>query len=164
MASATDLAQGRHPQHPAAVGQNRSALAGRAGVKDGDILHAPGGIQAGDRQPLAVFAGVAARGHDDAHRGARIDVERALVEPAVDDGLHDRDDVAPDPHEQRLGLGVAEAAVELEHLDLIAVDHEPGIEHPLYGRPSAAMAFTMGSMTSCMIFLWISRSTTGAGE
>ena len=54
--------------------------------------------------------------------------------------LHDRHDVAPDPHQERLGLGVAETAVELEHLDLVALD-------PFRSRPrdefsqSRAMTF-----------------------
>jgi len=42
-------------------------------------------------------------------------------------------------NQQRLRLGVAEAAVELQHLDLVALDHQPGIEYslvrPALGQP-----------------------------
>jgi hypothetical protein len=128
-------ADGGHAQHPAALGDRLLAVHRGAGVKHLHPFHPGRLVQPFDRLAGLVFARVAAGGHDHADRGPRIDVQLHPVEGAVDAGLEYVHQVAVQTHEQRLALGVAEAAVELEHVDPVAVDHQTGIEHARVGPP-----------------------------
>ena len=50
------------------------------------------------------------------------------VEPFVDDGLEDVEQVGLEPHQHDLGFRVAEPDVELEDLRPLVGEHQPGVE------------------------------------
>jgi hypothetical protein len=52
-------------------------------------------------------------------------------------GGQELEQIGLEQRQDRLGLGVAEAAVELEHLRPVSSQHEPGIEEPGEGRTAS---------------------------
>ena len=93
-----------------------AAAALGAGVEDHDVVLAPGLRQAVDRLALLVGARVAAGGHHDADAASLVQRQLDLGQAAVDARPRAAStQVALQARQHDLGLGVAEAAVELEH-------------------------------------------------
>ena len=111
-------------EDPAAGGGHPRA---DAGAEDLDAGKGPGRLQAVDGVAGAGGGGVALGGQDDRHRG--IVDERRLRREAAGGGLGQQlGQVAVEPGEDDLGLGVAEADVVLEHLEPVGGEHEAGVE------------------------------------
>jgi len=62
-----------------------------------------------------VFAGIATAGGDDADAGSGVHPDVEVARCAVDGGVEEVEDVGLHAQQDGLGLGVAEAGVELEH-------------------------------------------------
>ena len=113
---------------PAAVGEDLVAFLFGAAVEDLDIAHAGGGGEAGDGEAGGIFAGVAVAGGDDAEGGARVPLERDILEAALDDGEHHFEQIALETHHEGLGFGIAEAAIEFENFGAVGGEHHAGVE------------------------------------
>ena len=109
-------------------------MALRAGVENLDVVEGGGFGQTGDRHALRVRPRVAARGQNDADGRSRIPVESNLVEPAVAGGEQDIEQVILESQQDRLRFGVAEAAVEFEHLGPGRGQHQTGVQHTAIRR------------------------------
>ena len=102
----------------------------RAGMKDQAVVGRRGAhTQAFNDIALARCIGIAVCGQHDTERGTSVPVDLDLVECAGNRVLKYFGEVALDARHDRLCLGVAHPAVELECLDVaIRIDHQPGIE------------------------------------
>src|SRR5690606_21175276 len=122
------LAQGTHAQH-AATGRDHLVVdQPGAGVEDLAVVRL-GYVPAADDVASARRAGVVLGGHHDAQAGARVPVGLDALLLAIDRGFHRVQEVRARPHHHGLGLRVAEADVELDHLRrAIPADHQPGVQ------------------------------------
>ena len=75
-----------------------------------------GGFDPGNRLALFIRTGVAVGAHDHTAGGARIEVDHRVVERSGAGGPKDLKEIAFEPDQQHLTFGIAEAAVELQHL------------------------------------------------
>ena len=92
--------------------------------------------------------GVAVGGEDDRHGCAGSVAQlRATEIPARGSGER-LEQVALEQREDRLGLGIAEPAVELEHLRAFGGQHEPGVEQPDERRATALELREDGSVNA----------------
>src|SRR5690606_19112105 len=101
-----------------------------------------GGVQAFDDVTLGVVARVAASGDHHAHGRARVPGRLDLVQGLGQRGLDQQHQGGFQAQHHRLGLRVAEAAVELDDFRLAGlVDHQPGVEEAgvdvAFGRHAA---------------------------
>ena len=88
-----------------------------------------GARQSGDRIALARILGIPGRGHHDTECHATVPFGLRAIERAGDAVLEQRQQVGLEAHQDRLRLGVAHAAVELERLDrAVGRDHQAGVE------------------------------------
>src|SRR5437867_1808279 len=131
------VAEPGHAEHAAAVHPQRAVrVAVRARVE-----HVRVGRWLGwkhDRGAHLGLIGVAPRGEHRAHGRTRGGERRPLgPPPARRDGRERSRERARGQHwEQRLRFGVAEAAIELEHVGRsVGRDHQTGVEHSLVRRP-----------------------------
>ncbi len=132
-------AQRGDAQHAAAVGDHLAVDDGGAGVKHFHVRHFGRFVQAADRQQAFVVAGIALAGHHHADRRARIPTRRLdFVQPAIDRRFQQIEQVALQPHQDRLAFGIAEADVVLQHLGPLMREHQPGVEHALE-RPAGPL-------------------------
>ena len=85
--------------------------------------------QAGDRRAEHGRVGVAGRGghHGEGRAVAHLDGRR--VELAAAAGQRQLGEIGVEQRQDRLRLGVAEAAVELEQLRSVGGQHQPGVQH-----------------------------------
>ena len=97
-------------------------------------------FQARDLFASRVAAGIAAACEDHAHGRLRPPACVRSVEALLDRRLQQIEQIAFEAREQHLRLGVAEAAVEFEHLDSVTRDHEAGEKHPAIVEPVRAQA------------------------
>src|SRR5690606_27043955 len=115
-------------EYPASLGDDLAVAQRGAGVKDLAVL-AGCLFKAADYIPLAVVAGVAASGQNHAETRARTPPGLGPSQPAVQCGLDQLHQAALQAQHDRLGFGIAEAAVELDDLGrAAAVDHQAGIQ------------------------------------
>ncbi len=90
----------------------------RPGVEDGPVLAGDGGGEAGagdDAAELGIVR-IAGRAEDDGDGGEGVELQRQLAEFPLRDGGGDVEEGGFEQREDGLGLGVAEADVDLEHL------------------------------------------------
>ena len=105
------------------------------------VTSTPSGTASRPRDHVALRRAlrVAGRGEHHGHRPVVGELGLDAGEPA---GLARREaeleQVGLEPRQHRLRLGVAEAAVELEHLGPGGGQHQPGVEDAVEGRPAAA--------------------------
>ena len=91
----------------------------------------------GDHVALGRGFRVAGGGEDDGHRPVVAELGRHPGEAAwFAGGEEELGEVGVQPRQHRLGLGVAEAGVELEHLRPIGSHHQPGVEDAVEGDPA----------------------------
>ena len=129
---------GRGDRHDPAPGRMSDA-ADRLGAGVEDHASLSGGIvEAADRDRVGAGLGIAGRGHDHRHRRLRRPVDAHIVERPGSAGDHDLVEVAAQQPDHRLRLGIPETAVELEHLQPVVGDHEPGVKQPAVGRAREA--------------------------
>ena len=116
----------------AAGGDEVAVFDGGAGVEDDDIF-GRAVVRGRDGFAGGVFAGVAAAGGDDADAGSGAHLDGELVGGAVDGGVEEVDDVGLEAEEDGLGLGVAEAGVELEDHGAARGHHDAAEEDAFEG-------------------------------
>ena len=87
-------------------------------------------LDPGDPRASVAARGVVARGEDDGHRRPFPALERRLSEIARSRGREGGEQVALEQRQQRLRLGIAEAAVVLEHARAVGSEHQAGEQHP----------------------------------
>src|SRR5450631_2714689 len=75
-----------------------------------------GKLKTADRIALAVSIGIAAGGHDDPERSARVPSNLKSLQGTVERCLAQVDEIALQSHQNRLCFRVAEPAVEFQHL------------------------------------------------
>ena len=103
-----------------------------AGVDHGHTLELLGPADAGDDGSVHDRSGVALGRHDYAHRVARMLLHRAeLAQLAVGAGPEVLQEVALQEAQDHLGLGVAEAHVEFEHLGAVSREHQAHVQAAL---------------------------------
>ena len=85
-----------------------------------------------DRRALVVASGIVTSGEHHGHRRAIRELQ-ILREVACEQ----RHEVALEPGEERLRLGIAEAAIELDHAHPVLRPHQPGVEEALERRAAA---------------------------
>ena len=100
-----------------------------------------------DRLARLVLARDSRRGHHHAHRRPRVPLQPPSnsSQPFVDHRLEQVQQVGLQPHQQRLGLRVAEPAVELQHPRPLVGHHQPGVQHAPERAPAGFMAWTVGT-------------------
>ena len=89
-----------------------------------------GGVEAGDDLALLVWARIAGRAHDHAAGHPRIEVDRHAVEVAGAGRPEHLHEISPQSRQERLAFGIAEPAVELEHLGAGGGEHDARVEDP----------------------------------
>src|SRR4051794_8284993 len=99
----------------------------RARVKD-ERAGCGGHLDAPDRDAALWFVRVTGRGQDDGHGRERLGVELDSGQLAVRGRGKRFEEVAPQAGQERLRLGGAEAAVELEHARSRVGQHQAGVE------------------------------------
>ncbi len=83
---------------------------------------------------LTVTVGVAARRHHDAERRARVPAGVGGDQSAGERRLAEVDQIALQPHQDRLGFRIAESTIELEHIGrAVRGDHQSRIEKSQVG-------------------------------
>ena len=103
--------------------------AGGPGMEDVHVVEVVGRVEAADDVARAGCARVVLGGHDHGHRGARIPVEVTdLVEAPLGGGEHGLSQRAAQAGEHGLGLGVAEADVELHDSHSLRGQGESAVE------------------------------------
>src|SRR6185295_4042103 len=122
------VADGRHVENPAAVGDEAIALACRPCVKD-ERPFLLGLADAVDRGADVVARGIFTAREHDGDRGSVCDREVGARQIARRRGGEDLEEVSFEAGQERLRLGIAEPAVELEYPWPIGRDHEPCEEH-----------------------------------
>ena len=73
---------------------------------------------------LVVGAGITVGGEDDADGGVFMPLGLYLIEFAVDGCFEQRQQIAFEPHHDRLALGIAEAGVEFDDLRSLLGNHQ----------------------------------------
>ena len=102
----------------------------RAGVEDDDAFDLVSLRKPADHGAGEWLIGIALRGVDDSHSGARIPFDRRSArEFALGGGEQDGRQIALHAAHERLALRIAEADVELDQLRAIGADHEPCEEY-----------------------------------
>ena len=122
------IAPARHDRQDAPAGRHDAALVvqRRARVEHLDTI--VDGVQARDRRARGVGPGVSAARHRDGDGRLLAPGDRAVGDRLAARRRRERcEQIALDPRQHRLRLGVAEAAVELEHVDRGIVDHQPRV-------------------------------------
>ena len=100
----------------------------RAGVEDlgADRLR---DVQATDDVAGFRRVRIMRRGHHHAQCGLRVPARVDRVQTMVDGGFDQIQQIRIQPQHHRLGFGVAETHVELDHFrGAVGVDHQPGVE------------------------------------
>ena len=121
------VAVGRDGEHAPAGGDGLAVLACGAGVED----RATGGLGLGDArdgEAFGVGGGIAGRGHHHRDRRAGADLHGGGVEATLGAGQQDGGEVTQQARQDDLRLGVAEAAVELQHVHALGADHQAAEE------------------------------------
>ena len=122
-------------------------------------------FQPADRVALLVRARIAFAGHHHADGRSRVPLERRdLVEPAVDGGFEDIEQVALQPHQQRLAFRVAETDVEFEHLAALVGHHQAGVEDAAEGPPRSFHLVHGGDQDLLLDRCQQSSVTSGVGQ
>src|SRR5688572_32450457 len=123
-------AEGRGAQHAPTVRQHLAVVALRAALEHDHVLHLAGLAEALDDVTLLVRVRVALGRRHDADAGARVPLgRRLLLQLAARDGQEVGHEVGAHAPHDALRLGIAEAAVELEHARPGVRDHQSGVEH-----------------------------------
>ena len=118
----------RDRQDPAAVRDQAPVVHRGAAVED-ERTGRLGGLDAGDLGARVVAAlRIVGRGDDDGDGRLVAHCDAGSGEVAVGGRSQNREQVAVEPRHQNLGLGVAEARVELEHARAVLGEHQPGEE------------------------------------
>ena len=115
-------AQADDIEDAAAVRDEPPVVQGRPGVED-ERAGRLRVLDSLDRGPGVAARGVVAGGEHDGHGGAVREL-RFLREVAGEE----REEVALEPREEALGLGIAEAAVELDHAQSVVRPHQARVE------------------------------------
>src|SRR4051794_17349559 len=139
-----------HVQHAAAVRHELPVLQRRSRVED-ERPRRLGVLDAGDRRAGVAALRVFAAREDDGDGGALRELRRGQV------AGEQRQQVGVEPRQHRLRLGIAEAAVELDHLDPGLGADEAGVEAPLERRAALRELAQPGGGT-------VSRGSSGAGS
>src|SRR5262245_47398815 len=129
------VAQPGDVQDTSAGRDERALPDGRPGVED----HGSGRLRrfdAFDRDARRGRLRVAGRGQDNGDGRFRARCQLDVGQRAGRDCGERSEQVALETGKDRLGLGIAEAAVELEDPGPVLGQHEPGIEESLEGRPA----------------------------
>src|SRR6185503_82050 len=125
-----------HVQH-APSGRDELAVSERgARVKD-EGAGCAGHLDPADGDPALRVVRIAACGQNDRDRGERPGPELDSGQVAVCRGGEPLEEVSLDARQERLGLRVAEAAVELEHARAGLGEHQARVEEPGEGRAAA---------------------------
>ena len=123
------FAESGDAEDAAAVGVDVAFDEFGAGMEDFGVFDQGGFVETTDFFAIFIRAGIAFGGHDDADCRARIPFEAGvLVEFAFGGGHEEFGEVALEPHENRLGLGVAEADVVFEDFGAVLSEHDAGVE------------------------------------
>ena len=125
------VGQHRYAQHAPTRGDHCIALDGRSRVKHHGVVSVL--RQAGEGIALARGQRVAVCRHDKAQRRAAVPFQFDFVQPPMRAGLgggHQHvDQIGLEPHHDRLGLGVAHAAVEFQRFGVaLRINHQPGVQ------------------------------------
>ena len=130
------LTQRHHGQHAAAGGDVSGRTCRGPGVEHEDIaLDRPQPI---DLETGRVGCGIAPGGQHHADAGAARAGGGDGRQLTTRGGLEQHDQVALEPGQHDLCLGVAEASVEFQHLNTGRSHHQAGVEAPPVGRASVA--------------------------
>ena len=125
-------------EHPPTRGGQVAARVGRAGVDHVDAVERLGGVDPGDDVTLRGGLGVAGRGQHDGDRGTGAERGgRHVGERAGRGAAQERRERRLEESEERLGLGVAEAGVELDHPDATGGEREADVQQPPERRAAA---------------------------
>src|ERR1051325_5223322 len=120
-------------QHPAAVRDEGLALRAGPGVEHPAIVRRH--RNPCDRVALARIVWIAVRGEHDTERRAAVPGRLHPRKAARERGLGELEQVGLEPQQDRLGLRVAEAAVELDRLRIAGlVDHQAGVQEAAVGE------------------------------
>src|SRR5438105_2795253 len=89
-----------------------------------------------DRRPRVALRGIARSGEDDGDGGLVRSVQRPSAEVALSRGGEHAEQVVLEQRDDRLRLGIAEAAVELQHPRPVVGEHQAGVEDADERRPA----------------------------
>ena len=121
------VTEGRDGENPATVDCYLPAFQLGAGVEHVAIVRA--WSEPLDDIALARGVGIARCSKHHPEGNPRVPLGLDLVQPPRDRVLEQADQIALEPHHDRLGLRVSHAAVELEHFDAaVRTDHQAGIQ------------------------------------
>ena len=100
-----------------------------------EVRQRGGRVESSDLVSLAIVVGIAFGGHDDANARPWIPVEvLQFTKFAIDGQVENREQVAAQPHEDRLTFGVAEADVVLQYFWAAGGEHQSAEQHTLKWR------------------------------
>ena len=115
--------------------------------------------------PLEDEAGIAAAREHDGHRGLGDHSSRDPGEPAgLCRRLEQLEQIRPQPRQDRLRLGIAEADVELEHLRAVGGQHQPGVEDAVERHAAPGELVEHGLMDGAPSSRGAPSSIAGTGE
>ena len=105
----------------------------RPSVEDEGILVDT--LEASDGQARRIRAGIARGGEDDADACAIMPADRVcgIGQASARGRVAEREEVSVEERQDDLHLGIAEAAVELDHPQAVRRQHQPGIEDAAIG-------------------------------
>ena len=127
-----------HREHPAPGRHQGTPGLGSAGVDHVHRLLRLGVRDAADHVPRRGRLGIPLAGEDDRDRRTRPPLGgRDRVEAARGGAVQERRDRGRQQREQRLGLGVTEAGVELDDADATRGEREAGVQQPAEGGAAA---------------------------
>src|SRR5450759_4808829 len=101
---------------------------------------------AGNRRALVGACRVVAGREHDRHAGLLRDAQLYILERAVCNRAQRLEQVAFESRQDGLSLGIAEAYVELEHLQPVVCTHQTGVENPDKGVPAIGQLGQYGSV------------------
>src|SRR5437016_4089402 len=123
------VAECRDAEHAATVGDQTAVVDPRTRVEDHAVGPAREALEPVDRPAALDGTRVPLRGEHDAHRRARVPLERLAGEPPLARAREEVEQIGAESYEENLRLGVAEADVELEDLRAPVLHHETGVQH-----------------------------------
>ena len=98
------------PQHPSAIGDHLSILFRSSGMKAPAAFLSTEMLKSADRKPFFVLHRIAAGRKDDADGSLVSELQLNLIQPPINAGLKDIDNIVLHPRENDLRLRVAPSA------------------------------------------------------
>src|ERR1700719_2816242 len=141
MRGADTVSQSPRTQYTSAGGHDLRALGPGAGMKH---LSRPAGgdVESADWVALAVRVRIAARGHHYTERRARVPSDLRPLQATLQCCLAQVDEIALQPHQNRLCFRIAESAVEFQYVGrAVRRNHRPPQEETKVGVAVLSEAF-----------------------